>query len=271
MLLFRWRPPPFTISSVAHQSPVSSRQLIRHDLQPEPADSTRSCTYCPDYTVRALSDLQLIKVTVWAAYWCSFNCLCTPKGLVQLVSVRTESELCLRRCAHTLSGGASCDPGCWDLGLCGNLTSALSIGDPNTRPKTKTPWLQGFLPFTSLKSHLSEARGGNPAVCLSVCLHLLGNLSILVSSRSHGCSTLMHSWLPEPRAYLHLQRTLSSRPSRAARPGSLVTNPERQQVSTTQRIVKCWGPGWCGTPLLLPASILLSLCTSFFFLPFVGT
>lgn len=165
----------------------------------------------------------------------------------------------MRRCAHTLSGGASCDPGCWDLGLCGNLTSALSIGDPNTRPKTKTP-----LPFTSLKSRLSEARGGNPAVCLSVCLHLLGNLSILVSSRSHGCSTLMHSWLPEPRAYLHLQRTLSSRPSRAARPGSLVTNPERQQVSTTQCIVKCWGPGLCGTPLLLPASHpSVSLCILF--------
>ncbi|XP_052048924.1 metal transporter CNNM3 isoform X2 [Apodemus sylvaticus] len=52
-----------TAPSSAHQSPVSSRQLIRHDLQPEPADSTRSCTYCPDYTVRALSDLQLIKVT----------------------------------------------------------------------------------------------------------------------------------------------------------------------------------------------------------------
>ncbi|XP_021006825.1 metal transporter CNNM3 isoform X1 [Mus caroli] len=52
-----------TAPSSAHQSPVSSRQLIRHDLQPEPADGTRSCTYCPDYTVRALSDLQLIKVT----------------------------------------------------------------------------------------------------------------------------------------------------------------------------------------------------------------
>ncbi|XP_028631302.1 metal transporter CNNM3, partial [Grammomys surdaster] len=52
-----------TAPSSAHQSPVSSRQLIRHDLQPELADSTRPCTYCPDYTVRALSDLQLIKVT----------------------------------------------------------------------------------------------------------------------------------------------------------------------------------------------------------------
>ncbi|XP_075836560.1 metal transporter CNNM3 isoform X1 [Microtus pennsylvanicus] len=52
-----------TAPSSAHQSPVSSRQLICHDLQPEPTESTRSSTYCPDYTVRALSDLQLIKVT----------------------------------------------------------------------------------------------------------------------------------------------------------------------------------------------------------------
>ncbi|XP_007957717.1 metal transporter CNNM3 [Orycteropus afer afer] len=49
--------------SSVHQSPVSSLQPIRHDLQPEPADGTRSSTYCPDYTVRALSDLQFIKVT----------------------------------------------------------------------------------------------------------------------------------------------------------------------------------------------------------------
>ncbi|XP_006876684.1 PREDICTED: metal transporter CNNM3 [Chrysochloris asiatica] len=49
--------------SSVHQSPVSSLQSIRHDLQSEPADGTRSSTYCPDYTVRALSDLQFIKVT----------------------------------------------------------------------------------------------------------------------------------------------------------------------------------------------------------------
>ncbi|XP_006166695.1 metal transporter CNNM3 [Tupaia chinensis] len=52
-----------TAPSSVHQSPVSSLQPTRHDLQPEPADGTRSSTYCPDYTVRALSDLQLIKVT----------------------------------------------------------------------------------------------------------------------------------------------------------------------------------------------------------------
>uniref|UniRef100_A0A8D2CSI9 Metal transporter n=1 Tax=Sciurus vulgaris TaxID=55149 RepID=A0A8D2CSI9_SCIVU len=52
-----------TTPSSVHQSPVSSHQPTRHDLQPEPADGTRCSTYCPDYTVRALSDLQLIKVT----------------------------------------------------------------------------------------------------------------------------------------------------------------------------------------------------------------
>ncbi|KAM4867357.1 metal transporter CNNM3 isoform 1-T1 [Thomomys bottae] len=52
-----------TAPSSVHQSPVSSRLPARHDLQPEPAESIRPSTYCPDYTVRALSDLQLIKVT----------------------------------------------------------------------------------------------------------------------------------------------------------------------------------------------------------------
>ncbi|KAM5227807.1 metal transporter CNNM3 [Ctenodactylus gundi] len=52
-----------TAPSSAHHSPASSRQPICHELQPEPVDGTRASTYCPDYTVRALSDLQLIKVT----------------------------------------------------------------------------------------------------------------------------------------------------------------------------------------------------------------
>ncbi|VTJ68026.1 metal transporter CNNM3 isoform X2 [Marmota monax] len=52
-----------TTPSSVHQSPAPSHQPTRHDLQPEPAEGTRSSTYCPDYTVRALSDLQLIKVT----------------------------------------------------------------------------------------------------------------------------------------------------------------------------------------------------------------
>ncbi|XP_048208252.1 metal transporter CNNM3 isoform X2 [Perognathus longimembris pacificus] len=52
-----------TAPSSVHQSPVSSRQPARHDLPPEPAESPRPAPYCPDYTVRALSDLQLVKVT----------------------------------------------------------------------------------------------------------------------------------------------------------------------------------------------------------------
>ncbi|XP_004633301.1 metal transporter CNNM3 [Octodon degus] len=52
-----------TAPSSVPQSPASSRQPARQDLPAEPADSTRSSTYCPDYTVRALSDLQLVKVT----------------------------------------------------------------------------------------------------------------------------------------------------------------------------------------------------------------
>uniref|UniRef100_A0A8C7ESP5 Metal transporter n=1 Tax=Neovison vison TaxID=452646 RepID=A0A8C7ESP5_NEOVI len=52
-----------TSPSSVHQSPVSSLQSLRHDLPPEPADGACLSAYCPDYTVRALSDLQLIKVT----------------------------------------------------------------------------------------------------------------------------------------------------------------------------------------------------------------
>ncbi|XP_060043504.1 metal transporter CNNM3 isoform X2 [Erinaceus europaeus] len=52
-----------TAPSSVHQSPVTSLQSVRQDLQPEPIDGTRLSTYCPDYTVRALSDLQFIKVT----------------------------------------------------------------------------------------------------------------------------------------------------------------------------------------------------------------
>ncbi|XP_023421584.2 metal transporter CNNM3 isoform X2 [Cavia porcellus] len=52
-----------TAPSSAAQSPVSSRQPTCHDLSAEPADGACSSTYCPDYTVRALSDLQLVKVT----------------------------------------------------------------------------------------------------------------------------------------------------------------------------------------------------------------
>ncbi|KAB0401350.1 hypothetical protein E2I00_005008, partial [Balaenoptera physalus] len=50
-----------TAPSSVHQSPVSSLQSIHHDPLPEPAEGTRLSAYCPDYTVRALSDLQFIK------------------------------------------------------------------------------------------------------------------------------------------------------------------------------------------------------------------
>lgn len=53
------------------------------------------------------------------------------------------------------------------------------------------------------------------------------------SSRSHGCSTSMHSWPPEPRPCRSPLRTQTSRPSQAARPGSSVTRLPQQQVSPT--------------------------------------
>ncbi|XP_072489899.1 metal transporter CNNM3 isoform X2 [Notamacropus eugenii] len=53
-----------SVPSSVHQSPASSVRPSRRELQSEPAESTHySSTYCPDYTVRALSDLQFIKVT----------------------------------------------------------------------------------------------------------------------------------------------------------------------------------------------------------------
>uniref|UniRef100_G3P853 Uncharacterized protein n=1 Tax=Gasterosteus aculeatus TaxID=69293 RepID=G3P853_GASAC len=45
-----------------HQSPVSTQCLSPRDPF-ESADATSPSSYCPDYTVRALSDLQLIRVT----------------------------------------------------------------------------------------------------------------------------------------------------------------------------------------------------------------
>uniref|UniRef100_A0A8B9Z4R5 Metal transporter n=1 Tax=Bos mutus grunniens TaxID=30521 RepID=A0A8B9Z4R5_BOSMU len=56
-----------TAPSSVHQSPVSSLQSLRYDPPPEPTDGTCLSAYCPDYTVRALSDLQFIKVTIWVA------------------------------------------------------------------------------------------------------------------------------------------------------------------------------------------------------------
>lgn len=51
-----------TVPSSAHQSPVSTQRHSPRDPF-ESADATSPSSYCPDYTVRALTDLQLIRVT----------------------------------------------------------------------------------------------------------------------------------------------------------------------------------------------------------------
>ncbi|KAL6096454.1 cnnm3 [Pungitius sinensis] len=51
-----------TLPSSVHQSPVSTQCLSPRDPF-ESADATSPSSYCPDYTVRALTDLQLIRVT----------------------------------------------------------------------------------------------------------------------------------------------------------------------------------------------------------------
>uniref|UniRef100_F7FMI2 Metal transporter n=1 Tax=Ornithorhynchus anatinus TaxID=9258 RepID=F7FMI2_ORNAN len=52
-----------TAPSSVHQSPALSLRPGRHEPQVDPVESSPCSTYCPDYTVRALSDLQLVKVT----------------------------------------------------------------------------------------------------------------------------------------------------------------------------------------------------------------
>ncbi|KAL3041860.1 hypothetical protein OYC64_019941 [Pagothenia borchgrevinki] len=51
-----------TLPSSVHQSPVSTQCQTPRDPF-ESADATSPSSYCPDYTVRALTDLQLIRVT----------------------------------------------------------------------------------------------------------------------------------------------------------------------------------------------------------------
>ncbi|XP_020787614.1 metal transporter CNNM3 [Boleophthalmus pectinirostris] len=51
-----------TLPSSVHQSPVSTQRQSPRDPF-EPGDATSPSSYCPDYTVRALTDLQLIRVT----------------------------------------------------------------------------------------------------------------------------------------------------------------------------------------------------------------
>ncbi|XP_061148618.1 metal transporter CNNM3 isoform X3 [Syngnathus typhle] len=56
-------PLPFTrVPRTVHQSPVSSQRQSPRDPFDAPEATTPS-TYCPDYTVRALTDLQLVRVT----------------------------------------------------------------------------------------------------------------------------------------------------------------------------------------------------------------
>ncbi|KAG7218753.1 hypothetical protein INR49_007290 [Caranx melampygus] len=50
-----------TLPSSVHQSPVSTQRHSPRDPF-ESADATSPSSYCPDYTVRALTDLQLIRV-----------------------------------------------------------------------------------------------------------------------------------------------------------------------------------------------------------------
>uniref|UniRef100_A0A8C4DXK3 Metal transporter n=1 Tax=Dicentrarchus labrax TaxID=13489 RepID=A0A8C4DXK3_DICLA len=52
-----------TLPSSVHQSPVSTQRHSPRDPF-ESAEATSPSSYCPDYTVRALTDLQLIRVSV---------------------------------------------------------------------------------------------------------------------------------------------------------------------------------------------------------------
>nr|XP_016852895.1 PREDICTED: metal transporter CNNM3 [Anolis carolinensis] len=53
-----------TAPSSVHQSPVSTLRMNRRDQSPlDCTEATNYSAYCPDYTVRALTDLQFIKVT----------------------------------------------------------------------------------------------------------------------------------------------------------------------------------------------------------------
>lgn len=154
---------------------------------------------------------------------------------------------------------------CWGLGMSGDLAPDLSIIDLKVLKfgcKTKPCGSMTFCPSLVLRLGLSRA-GQRWELCCVISLF----------SRSHGCSTLMHSWLPEHKACLRPQRMLSSTPYQAARPGSLVTSLLRQQVSPTWNILQCWGPGVTGNPaaalLVLPAPlscVLPFLCPSFPFL-----
>ncbi|XP_058050045.1 metal transporter CNNM3 [Ahaetulla prasina] len=52
-----------TAPSSVHQSPVSTLRMNRREQPVDSTEPTNYSAYCPDYTVRALTDLQFIKVT----------------------------------------------------------------------------------------------------------------------------------------------------------------------------------------------------------------
>lgn len=63
-----------------HQSPVSGQRHSPRDPF-DSAEATSPSSYCPDYTVRALTDLQLIRVCTSVrvcvcVYFQSDRCLC---------------------------------------------------------------------------------------------------------------------------------------------------------------------------------------------------
>lgn len=108
---------------------MCSRPPARPDLQPEPADCTRSSTYCPDYTVRALSDLQLIKVTAWAAHW---GCW------MYLFPGETQSSVC--PWTFQMPSSNRVEPGHWVLGpgLLGKSRDSVTWGRVLLPPKVHT-------------------------------------------------------------------------------------------------------------------------------------
>lgn len=73
-----------------HQSPVSTqRHSPRDPFEAASSDSTNLSSYCPDYTVRALTDLQLIRVRTTLVLFCIFTTICT---LQEDLQVETEER-----------------------------------------------------------------------------------------------------------------------------------------------------------------------------------
>lgn len=77
-----------SVCPTVHQSPVSTQRHSPRDPF-ESADATSPSSYCPDYTVRALTDLQLIRVRVM---FLVANC----KMQVEIFITDTDAALCLK-------------------------------------------------------------------------------------------------------------------------------------------------------------------------------